>query len=130
MIKAAVLAGGGAKEAAYVRDALGDEPETPVAAYALALAALVDGDDELARRAATVMREGSEPLGRAAAAADALPEGDRERYAAAIRAIVADFEAREAHVTGVPIADTALVLERLAARRGVASGVTSPLLPG
>ena len=84
MIKAAVLAGGGGEEAAYVREALGDEPETPVAAYALAIAALVDGDDSLAGRSADVMRQGSDPLGRAADAVAALADGDRARYAAAI----------------------------------------------
>jgi hypothetical protein len=130
MIKAAVLAGGGGEEAAYVLQELGDEPETPVAAYALAIAALVDGDDSLAGRSADVMREGSDPLERAAEAVAALADGDRARYAAAIGAIVADFEGRDEHVTGVAIADTALVLERIAARRGIASGVTSPLLPG
>jgi hypothetical protein len=76
------------------------------------------------------MRQGSDPLGRAAAAVAALADGDRARYGAAIGLVVADFEGREEHVTGVPIADTALVLERIAARRGIASGVTSPLLPG
>ena len=130
MIKAAVLAGGGAEEAAYVREALGDESETPVAAYALAIAALVDGDDSLAGHSAHTMRQGSDPLGRAADAVAALADGDRARYTAAIGAVVADFEGREEHVTGVPIADTALMFERIAARRGIASGVTSPLLPG
>ena len=59
----------------------------------------------------------------------ALAGRDREAYAAAIAAIVADFEAREEHLTGVPIADTVLVLERLAERRGIAVHPRSPLLP-
>jgi uncharacterized protein len=42
---------------------------------------------------------------------------------------VADFETREEHLTGVPIADTALVLERLAEPRGLAVYPLSPLLP-
>jgi hypothetical protein len=45
------------------------------------------------------------------------------------RAIVEDFEGREAHLTGVPIADTALMLERLAERRGLAAHPESLLLP-
>jgi uncharacterized protein YbjT (DUF2867 family) len=76
------------------------------------------------------MREGSPPFARAAEAIDALAAGDAERYAGAVRAVVADFEGRGEHLTGVPIADTALMLERLAAARGLAAGVTSPLLPG
>jgi hypothetical protein len=44
-----------------------------------------------------------------------------------VDAIVADFEGRDEHLTGVPIADTALMLERLAG--GLASRPASPLLP-
>jgi hypothetical protein len=42
---------------------------------------------------------------------------------------VADFEGRDEHLTDVAIADTALVLERLARRRGISAGVTSAMLP-
>ena len=37
----------------------------------------------------------------------------------ALQAIVADFEGRDAHLTGVAIADTAVMLESLAARWGI-----------
>jgi hypothetical protein len=47
----------------------------------------------------------------------------------AVAAIVADFESRSEHLTGVPIADTALMLERLAAERGIGAGLDSPLAP-
>jgi hypothetical protein len=75
------------------------------------------------------MREGSPAFGRAADAIAALAGGDGEGYAAAVRAIVADFEGRDEHLTGVPIADTALMLERLAASRGLAAAPRSSLLP-
>jgi predicted CoA-binding protein len=75
------------------------------------------------------MRAGSEAFGRAAEAVEALAAGDRARFAAAQRAIVTDFEGRETHLTGVPIADTALVLDRLAERRGLAAHPESDLLP-
>jgi hypothetical protein len=42
---------------------------------------------------------------------------------------VADFEGREQHLTGVPIADTVLMLERFANARGMASRPVSALLP-
>lgn len=129
VVKAGVLAGGGSEEAAYVRGELCDEADSPVAAYALALAFLVEDDDERVRHAAAAMREGSEPLVRTADAIEALADRDPDRYAPAVRAIVADFEARDQHLTGVPIADTALVLERIAAQRDMAAGVSSPLLP-
>lgn len=129
MVKAAVLAGEATTAARFVRSAVGDEPETPTSAYALAVAALVEGDDALAARAAETMRAGSEAFGRAADAVAALAARDGEAYGTAIEAIVADFEGRDAHLTEVPIADTALMLERLAAGRGLASGRRSPLLP-
>ena len=59
----------------------------------------------------------------------ALTRRDRQAYAGMLAGIVADFEAREEHLTGVPIADTALVLDRLAERRGMAAHPRSPLLP-
>jgi hypothetical protein len=66
---------------------------------------------------------------RGADAIAALADRDPEAYGAAIAAIVDDFAGREAHLTGVPIADTALMLERLAQPRGLACRLASPLLP-
>ena len=123
--KASILAG--ENPGPYVREQLHGEGDSPPACWALALAALADGDDAAAH--AEGMRAGSEAFGRAADAIDALTAGDRDAFAGAIRAIVADFEAREEHLTGVPIADTALVLDRLAERRGMAAHPLSPLLP-
>jgi hypothetical protein len=129
MVKAAVLAGEATTAARFVRSAVGGDPATPTSAYALALAALAEGDDALAAKAAQTMRAGSDAFGRAADAIAAIAARDAAAYARAVAAIVADFEGREAHLTQVPIADTALVLERLAAPRGMASRVRSPLLP-
>jgi hypothetical protein len=128
MVKAAVLAGGGEEEAAYACAEIG-EPQTPAAAYAAGLAALVTGDDAAAAAAAALMRDGDEAFGRAAEAIGALAAGDAGAYADALIAIVRDFESRDGHVTGVAIADTALVLECLAERRGLAARPSSPLLP-
>jgi predicted CoA-binding protein len=125
--KASILAG--EDPADFVRSQLGSEDDSPPACWALALAALAAGDDEEALRAAAGMRTGSEAFGRAADAVGALAGRDRDAFARAIAAIVADFEAREDHLTGVPIADTALVLDRLAERRGLAVHAESPLLP-
>ena len=79
--------------------------------------------------AAAGMREGSPAFGRAADGLEAIARRDEPAYAAAVRAVVEDFEAREEHLTGVPIADTALMLERLGERRGLAARVESALLP-
>ncbi len=129
MLKAAIIAGAGATEAAYARAAVGPQGDSPPSWYVLGLAALVAGDDELATVAAGEMRAGSPPFGRAADAMAALALGDAAAYASAVDAIVADFETRSEHLTGVAIADTALMFERLAARRGLAAGRRSALLP-
>jgi predicted CoA-binding protein len=125
--KASILAG--ENPAPYVREQLHSEGDSPAASWALALAALADGDDEAARREADGMLAGSEAFGRAAGAVAALARRDRQAYGAMLAAIVADFESREEHLTGVPIADTALVLDRLAERRGLAAHPRSALLP-
>ena len=131
MLKSAVLAGAGQEQAGYALEELREEREpSPPAAYALALAALIAGDDAGALRWSDAMRTGAEAFTRTAEAIAGLAAGERERYAAALAAIVHDFEQRGEHLTGVPIADTALMLERLAARRGLAAGLESPVLPG
>jgi hypothetical protein len=129
MVKAAVLAGDAETVARYVHSAIGEDPASPTAAYAVAIAALVHGSDELAARAAAGMRGGSAAFDRAADAIAALAARDAPAYGPAVSAIVADFAGREEHLTGVAIADTALMLERLAAQRGMATGLRSPLLP-
>ena len=75
------------------------------------------------------MRGASPAFHRAADAIAALVAGDQGGFADAIATIVADFEGRDEHLTGVPIADTALMLERLAEPRGMASRPRSALLP-
>jgi uncharacterized protein len=125
--KASILAG--ENPVAYVREQLGADDRSPPACWARAMAYLADGNDARAARAADGMYAGSEAFGRAADAVAALAGADRAAYGAAVAAIVEDFEGREEHLTGVPIADTALVLERLAERRGLAAHPVSPLLP-
>lgn len=129
MAKAGVLAGHGGEEATYVRGALTEPPDSPPGAYALAIAALVQGDDELARSAAAGMRNDDPAFGRTADAIDAIARGDADAYATAVRGIVADFEQRDRHLTGVAFADTAVMLERLAAPRGIAARPASALMP-
>ena len=125
--KASILAGD--DPLAYGREQLGADDRSPPACWARALAYLADGNDARAARAAEGMHAGSEAFGRAADAIATLAAGEREAYATAVQAIVDDFEGRDEHLTGVPIADTALVLDRLAERRGMAAHPRSPLMP-
>jgi hypothetical protein len=129
MLKAAILGGDAAAAAAYARTALTAEDVSPTAEYARALACLAAGDDAAAGEAADHMGAGGEAFARTAQALAGLAGRDAAAYAAALTAVIADFEARDLHLTGVPIADTALVLERLAGPRGLAQRPSSALLP-
>jgi hypothetical protein len=131
-MKAAVLAGADRDAADEVLAALRDDPDaagSPVAQYARAIASLVVGDDDAALAAAEVMRGGSEAAQRAAAALAAIASRDTHAYAHALEAIETDFAARAEHLTGVPIADTAVMLEALAAHRNLAVGPGGALRP-
>jgi hypothetical protein len=130
MLKASVLAGGGAEQAEYARTALANaDPESATANYARAVAALIAGDDDDAQTWAERMIQAPEAFARTGGAIAALAAHDEPRYAAALEAIVRDFERRSEHLTGVAIADTAVMLEALAARRGMAARIASPVLP-
>ena len=132
MLKSSILAGDASAAAAFARKALADEdPVTasPTAAYARALAALIAGDDAEARSWSKEMSAGGDAFERTARAIVALVGRDESAYAGALREIVRDFEQRQGHLTGVAIADTALMLEQLAAARGMSAGIESPLLP-
>jgi hypothetical protein len=130
MLKAAVLGGGGEEEAAYAIAALaGQGQDSPTASYARGLAALIAGDDAVAARASAGMRSGGDAFARTADAIEALATGDGASYERALDEIVRDFEQRTEHLTGVAVADTALTLQRLAARHGISVELTSPVLP-
>lgn len=129
-LKAAIIGGDAGELAAYARTQIEDPPPSPAAAYVIVLACLVGDDDVTAAAATRLMREGaSDAFARAADAAVALARGDAAGYALAVQAIANDFESREEHLTGVAIADTALMFERLAQARGMRAGIESALLP-
>ena len=50
-------------------------------------------------------------------------------YIEAIEAALESFEARDEYLEDLPVADTALVLQQLAARRDMKAELSSPLLP-
>ena len=132
MLKSSILADEAASGADYVRKALASDENasgSPTASYARALAALVAGDDDDARRWSAAMATGSDAFERTSRTIAALAQRDERAYGAALREIVLDFEQRQGHLTGVAIADTAVMLERLAADRGMTSGMRSALLP-
>jgi hypothetical protein len=130
MLKASVLAESGEEAAAQFALSEVPEADSPASFYVTGIAALLTGDDDLAARSADGMRAGSEAFGRAADALAAVAAADQSAHAAAVQAIVSDFESRDEHLTGVPFADTALMFDRIALRRGmVAATPRSALLP-
>ncbi|MGB0612673.1 MAG: hypothetical protein ACPGN4_00805 [Miltoncostaeaceae bacterium] len=114
-VKAGVLAGEGAPQARQAREELAGVTDTPASCYLGALCAVILGDREAAFVLAPGMRAGGDAFARAADGIEAIARGDAPALDAAIQAIEADFAAREAHLTGVPIADTALMLQTIGA---------------
>lgn len=125
-LKMAILAGAGAE--AVAREAIAEvgEARSSASAYARALAQVVLG----APPDVGPMLAAGDAFARTGRALAAIGAGNGAAYEAALHAIVADFAARDQHLSGVPIADTALVLERLAGARGMAGGPSAGILPG
>jgi hypothetical protein len=86
-------------------------------------------EDEQASRASPAVRIPDFPEA-VADALVALAAHEREGYAEAVKRVLESFETREEYLEDIPVADTVIVLEALAARRGLSAGLTSPLLPG
>ena len=124
-LKMAILADDGVAEVAAqaLADAAG--VEGPAAGYARALAAVATG----AAPETSEMLAAGDAFARTGRALQALADGDAAGYRAALGEIMADFEARDQHLSGVAVADTAMVLERLAEPRGMAVHPVSALLP-
>jgi hypothetical protein len=118
-LKMAILAGDGAEAIARRARAEVGPGETPASAYLRALAQVTLDE----RPDVDAMLAAGDAFERTGRALQALGDRDQAAYATALREIVADFAARDQHLSGVAVADTALVLDRLAARRNMAVGL-------
>ena len=117
-MKALLIAGEDASEAArWALDAGAVEAESPIGRYAGALALLVLGRDEEAAEVAATLGEGFP--GDVADALRALAAHEVGAYRTAVDSIRRSFETREEFLEDVPVPDTALALDALAARRGL-----------
>lgn len=131
-IKSRILAGdwaGADTDAHWALDEGAATADSPIGRYAACLALLVLGRWEEARVLADGLRthEGfPRPVGDALAfiAAD-----DPVGYAEAVDDILESFETRTEYLEDVPVADTVIVLQALAARRGIDVALESDLLP-
>jgi hypothetical protein len=133
-MKAQVLRGDrpAAEDAArWALDAGAAEADSPIGRYAACLALLVLGREEAARAEADELRthEGF-PQPVADTLAMIAAGTDEVGYVLAVEAVLESFETREEYLEDVPVADTVIVLQALAARRGLApASLESRLLP-
>jgi hypothetical protein len=131
-MKSRLVAGdlvGARNDAEWALEAGAAESESPIGRYAATLALLVLGEDRDAAASARTL-EGAEAIPRAVAdALAALATRSTRAYEASIEALVDDFEARDEFLEDVPVADTVLALQALAATRGLEVSLASPLLP-
>jgi tetratricopeptide (TPR) repeat protein len=132
-LKTRILAGdwGGAEnEARWALEEGAAEADTPIGRYAGALALLTLARDEDARPVASSLRERDDFPRDVADALATLAAGDQLGYTYAVESVLRSFETRDEYLEDMPVADTVLVLQALAERRGLAAAdLASPLLP-
>jgi len=130
-MKALLLAGDDATEAArWALDAGAAAAQSPIGRYAGTLALLVLGDDVGARALGSTLRDLDDFPQPVADALVELAGADPVDYALSLDRIVESFEERSEFLEDVPVADTVLVLQRLAAARDLAADLEpSPVLP-
>lgn len=132
-IKARLLAGdwdGAEADARWALEAGAADADSSIGRYAAALAFLVLGDDEHARTQGDAIRTRDDFPAEVGDALAFIAAHDVVGYALAVEGVLGSFEQRDEYLEDIPVADTVLVLQALAARRGIAAELDSPLLPG
>jgi tetratricopeptide (TPR) repeat protein len=131
-IKALLLAGDwpAAEEAAtWALEAGAAQAGSPIGLYAAALAELVLGRRIEAREHADWIRTHDDFPTAVGDALAFIAAGDVLGYQFAVESVLESFETREAYLEDIPVADTVVVLQAIAAREGLAAELSSPLLP-
>ena len=132
-MKARVLADdwhGAEEEARRTLDAGAERSASPIGRYAAALAHLIVGEDGDARRIADEIRIRDDfPAAVGDALAMIAAGTDAIGYVDAVERVLESFEERDEYLEDVPVADTVLVLQALAARRTLTAELESALLP-
>ena len=131
-IKARVLAGDWPAAAEASRWALEEgaaEADSPIGRYAAALACSVLGDWDHARVHADAIRIRDDFPRDVGDALAMIAAEDVVGYVEAVESVLESFETRDEYLEDVPVADTVLVLQALAARRDMAAELSSALLP-
>lgn len=131
-MKSLILAGDWAKAEEAARWALDSgaaDTDSPIGLYAAALAQLVLDRPAEARQHADAIRTRGDFPNDVGDALAFLAAQDVAGYETAVDSVLRSFESRDEYLEDLPIADTVLVLQALAERRGMAADLTSPLLP-
>ncbi|MBA3735039.1 MAG: hypothetical protein H0W90_07570 [Actinobacteria bacterium] len=106
------------------------EADSSIGHYAATLALLVLARDEEARVLADGLRTRDDFPAAVGDALAFIAAKDPLGYIEAVEAVLESFETREEYLEDLPVADTVIVLQRLAARRDLTAELSSPLLPG
>lgn len=131
-IKARILAGdweGAAADARWAIEAGAGEAESPIGRYAAALAHGVLGEWGGMRIHADDARTHEAFPNEVADALAFIAAEDVVGYVEAVEDVLESFERRDEYLEDIPAADTVLVLQALAGRRGMSAELSSPLLP-
>jgi len=131
-MKSRVLAGNweSAEDAArWTLDEGAAESDSPIGKYAACLALLILGRDREARVLADDLRTHEGFPTDVADVLAMLCAQDVVGYQIAVEEVLESFAARDEYLEDLPVADTVMVLQELAARRTMASELGSDLLP-
>jgi tetratricopeptide (TPR) repeat protein len=133
ILKARILAGdwdGAESDARWTLEQGADKAESPIGQYAAALAYAALGKWDEARIAADALRLDERFPDDVADALAYVASPDPVAYVEAVESVLQSFETRDGYLEDLPAADTVLVLQSLAERRGVAPAkLESALLP-
>ena len=133
ILKARILSGdweGAERDAAWTLEQDAARAETAIGRYAATLAFAVLREWEDARIAAESLRLDESFPSDVADALAFIASPDPVAYVEAVESVLKSFETRDAYLEDLPAADTVLVLQALAERRGLAPAeLESALLP-
>jgi hypothetical protein len=133
ILKAHILADdweAAAQDAEWTLEVGAAESDSPIGRYAACLALLVLRRVEDARMLADGLRTHEGFPSDVGDALATIAAQDVVGYIEAVESVLESFESRDEYLEDLPVGDTVLVLQALAARRGMAAELSSPLLPG
>lgn len=132
ILKARILADDWEGARADAEWTLGQQPadaESPIGRYAGCLALLVLERDEEARVLADSLRTHDDFPSAVGDSLALIAGQDVVGYIEAVEDVLESFETRDEYLEDLPVADTVMVLQALAARRDMAAELSSSLLP-